>query len=76
MKEFRLKSPLYAQIELTYACNLACTHCYNEPRFSKSDGLIKLRRVKKEKTPAERFVDIAEELTIQYKISFTKQTTA
>ncbi len=62
MKRFRLKSPLYAQIELTYACNLACTHCYNEPRFSKSDGLIQLRRVKKEPTSAERFVEIAEEL--------------
>ena len=62
MNNIRLRSPLYAQIELTFACNLACAHCYNEPRFSNSDGIVKLRTVKKERTSAERFVEIAEEL--------------
>ena len=53
MEITRLRSPLYAQIELTFACNLACSHCYNEPRFSNDNGLVKLRVVKKEKTEAE-----------------------
>jgi len=62
LKHTRLRSPLYAQIELTFACNLACAHCYNEDRFSNRDGLVALRVVKKEKTATERFVEIAEEL--------------
>lgn len=62
MELTKLRSPLYAQIELTFACNLACAHCYNEPRFSSKDGLVKLRVVKKEPTQSERFIEIAEEL--------------
>ena len=62
MENQRLRSPLYAQMELTFACNLACSHCYNEPRFSNENGLIQLNRVKVEKTGTERFVEIAEEL--------------
>ncbi|MBS3152266.1 radical SAM protein [Candidatus Woesearchaeota archaeon] len=62
MKNFRLKAPLYAQMELTYACNLACSHCYNEERFSNDNGLVQLKLVKRERTQADRFVEIAEEL--------------
>ena len=62
MENQRLRSPLYAQMELTFACNLACSHCYNEPRFLNENGLIQLNRVKVEKTGTERFVEIAEEL--------------
>jgi len=63
LEKLRLRSPLYAQIELTYACNLACTHCYNEPRFSKKDdGTTELNVVKVERTPVERFKEIAKEL--------------
>jgi len=62
LKNFRLKAPLYAQMELTYACNLACSHCYNEERFSNDNGLVQLKLVKRERTQADRFVEIAEEL--------------
>ncbi len=58
----RLRSPLYAQIELTYACNLGCSHCYNEPRFSNENGLVQLKRVKKERTELDKFSEIADEL--------------
>ncbi len=58
----RLQSPYSAQIELTYACNLACTHCYNEPRFSNENGLAQLSRVKKERIQTDKFVEIAEQL--------------
>ena len=44
----RYRSPVYAQMELTFACNLACLHCYNEPRFSQREGKVILNKVKKE----------------------------
>ena len=63
----RLQSPNSAQIELTYACNLACAHCYNEPRFSNENGLVQLSRVKKERVQTESFAQIAEQLA-KYKV--------
>nr|MBA4405246.1 hypothetical protein [Nanoarchaeum sp.] len=48
---FRLKSPLYAQIELTSCCNLNCANCYNEERPEKP--IIQ---------PLDRFSEIAQEL--------------
>lgn len=43
-------------------CDLACSHCYNEPRFSDKGGLIQLKTVKKEKFNVEFYKQIVKRL--------------
>ncbi len=56
-----LRAPIYAQVELTYSCNLGCPHCLNDERYGCGGGL-ETQLVKKEPVETPRFRDIAQRL--------------
>lgn len=47
--------PIGVQLEITYRCNLKCSHCYNESGFPSMDKF-------KEELSEQQWLDIAEEL--------------
>src|SRR3989338_1263913 len=55
------KAPLYAQVELTYSCNLACPHCLNDARYGCS-GDTKTQVVPQEKLEVLLFKQVVERL--------------
>src|SRR3989344_2445199 len=58
----QLKAPLYAQLELTYGCNLACSHCLNDPRYDSSSGKTEFVQIKRERVEIDRVQRVAERL--------------
>lgn len=59
---FRARHPIYASIELTYTCNLACYFCYNPVQRKAQNRVIPLSDRREEPLSFEEMVDVLDQL--------------